>query len=76
MLRQVQLELRVDADPVEVQGDPVELQQLILTLLIHGAEAMGAQNHLGGGLAVRCLLPAFRDVSDQSRLRALGVHLP
>ncbi len=42
LLRQVQLATQLDAALPEINGDPVELQQVILNLLINGADSLGA----------------------------------
>ena len=41
ILRQVRLVMRLDAALPEIIGHPVELQQVILNLILNGAEAMG-----------------------------------
>lgn len=39
--RHIQIQTRLAADPPVVRGDPVYLQQVILNLIINGADAMG-----------------------------------
>jgi PAS domain S-box-containing protein len=40
ILRQVRLTTRLDASLPEIEGDPIELQQVIVNLLLNGAEAV------------------------------------
>jgi two-component system sensor kinase FixL len=43
ILRQIRLEMQLSAAPAEIEADPVELQQVILNLLLNGAEAMSGK---------------------------------
>jgi CheY-like chemotaxis protein len=39
--RRVRLDLRLDPDLPPIEGDPTQIQQLVMNLLINGAEALG-----------------------------------
>lgn len=63
ILRQVRLELQLDPQSAAIDADPVELQQVILNLLLNGAEAMSDNP------------PHDRDLVISTALRDRGVEL-
>ena len=60
--KNVKVELRFDEDLPEIEGDAGQIQQLIMNLVINGAEAIG---HTGGSVSVSL---ALREI-DESYVR-------
>ena len=67
--RTVTLDFQFEPKPMAVEGDPSQIQQIIMNLVINGGEAIG-EPYTG-----KVTVSTYKDFVDESRAKKLGEHV-
>jgi PAS domain S-box-containing protein len=67
--RTVTLDFKFEPKPMAVEGDPSQIQQIIMNLVINGGEAIG-EPHTGN-----VTVSTYKDFVDENRAKKLGAHV-